>query len=128
MPEQAIPDDPHGGITMGRFRRTLAWHVARRPGGLVALAIQYGHMRTVLNARTSSGYGSRSRRGIHAILDVETARAANLRSCRPPGSDRRRPHTPLRGPHRPPHLREEGSTVTDASGHGRDATAPRQYA
>lgn len=48
----------------------------RRPGGLVALAIQYGHMRTVLDARTSSGYGSRSRRGIHSVLDVETALAA----------------------------------------------------
>ncbi len=33
-------------------------------------------MRTVLDARTSSGYGSRSRRGIHGILDVETALAA----------------------------------------------------
>ncbi|MEU4489118.1 hypothetical protein AB0H94_30270 [Streptomyces purpurascens] len=33
-------------------------------------------MRTVLDARTSSGYGSRSRGGIHAILDVETALAA----------------------------------------------------
>jgi hypothetical protein len=58
------------------LRRTLAWHVARRPGGLIALAIQYGHMRTVLDARTSSGYGTRSRHGIHSVLDVETALAA----------------------------------------------------
>ena len=56
--------------------RTLAWHIARRPGGLIALAIQYGHMRTILDARTSSGYASRSRRGIHSVLDVETALAA----------------------------------------------------
>ncbi|MGY5072348.1 integrase [Streptomyces griseus] len=76
LPDQAIPKDPHGAIGMGRFRRTLAWHVARRPGGLVALAVQYGHMRTVLDARTSSAYGSRSRRGIHSVLDVETALAA----------------------------------------------------
>ncbi|MGW1277262.1 integrase [Streptomyces tsukubensis] len=76
LPEQAIPKDPHGAVGMGRFRRTLAWHVARRPGGLVALAVQYGHMRTVLDARTSSAYGSRSRRGIHSVLDVETALAA----------------------------------------------------
>ena len=61
---------------MARFRHTLAWHVARRPGGLIALAIQYGHMRTVLDARTSSGYASRSRRGIHGVLGVETALAA----------------------------------------------------
>ncbi|TVZ80074.1 integrase [Streptomyces sp. BK340] len=74
--DQYVPEDPHGAIGLGRFRRTLAWHIARRPGGLVALAIQYGHMRTVLDARTSSGYGSRSRRGIHSVLDVETALAA----------------------------------------------------
>lgn len=61
---------------MSRFRRTLAWHVARRPGGLIALAIQYGHMRTLLDARTSSAYGSRGRSGIHGVLDVETALAA----------------------------------------------------
>ncbi|MCZ4100929.1 integrase [Streptomyces sp. H39-C1] len=76
MPDQIIPADPHGAIGLARFRRTLAWHIARRPGGLVALAIQYGHMRTVLDARTSSGYGSRSRGGIHSVLDVETALAA----------------------------------------------------
>ncbi|MCU7705097.1 integrase [Streptomyces albidoflavus] len=76
VPDQAVPEDPHGAIGMSRFRRTLAWHVARRPGGLVALAIQYGHMRTVLDTRTSSGYASRSRRGLHSVLDVETALAA----------------------------------------------------
>ncbi|WP_342745268.1 integrase [Streptomyces colonosanans] len=76
LQDQGVPQDPHGAIGLGRFRRTLAWHIARRPGGLVALAIQYGHMRTVLDARTSSGYGSRSRRGVHSVLDVETALAA----------------------------------------------------
>ncbi|WP_327280933.1 hypothetical protein [Streptomyces sp. NBC_01205] len=54
----------------------MAWHIARRPGGLVALAIQYGHMRTALDARISTGYGNRSRRGFHGELDVETAFAA----------------------------------------------------
>ncbi len=76
LPDQVVPKDPYGGIGLSRLRRTLAWHIARRPGGLIALAIQYGHMRTVLDARTSSGYGSRERRGIHAELDVETALAA----------------------------------------------------
>ncbi|MFJ9900976.1 hypothetical protein ACIQPR_47470 [Streptomyces sp. NPDC091280] len=52
------------------IRGARAWHIARRPGGLIALAIQYGHMRTVLDARTSSGYGSRSRGGIHSVLDI----------------------------------------------------------
>ena len=32
-------------------------------------------MRTVLDVRTSTGYASRSRRGMHAVLDVETALA-----------------------------------------------------
>ncbi|WP_016572634.1 hypothetical protein [Streptomyces noursei] len=76
LADQVIPEDPHGAIGTSRFRRTLAWYIARRPGGLIALAIQYGHMRTVLDARTSSGYGSRSRRGIHSVLDIETALSA----------------------------------------------------
>lgn len=77
LASQFVPDDPHGPLQVSRFRRTLAWHIARRPGGLVALAIQYGHMRTVLDARTSSRYGARSRGGIHTVLDVETALAAD---------------------------------------------------
>ncbi|WP_323183383.1 hypothetical protein [Streptomyces sp. NBC_00091] len=76
LSHQTIPEDPHGASGMSRFRRTLAWHIARRPAGLIALAIQYGHMRTVLDARTSSGYASRSQRGLHSVLDVETALAA----------------------------------------------------
>lgn len=35
-------------------------------------------MRTILDARTSSGYASRSERGIHGVLDVETALAARF--------------------------------------------------
>lgn len=67
---EAIPTDPNGKITATRFRRTLAWHIARKPDGLVALAVQYGHLRTVI----SEGYASRSRDGIHELLDFETAR------------------------------------------------------
>ncbi|MFD8440475.1 integrase [Streptomyces microflavus] len=70
-PHETVPDDPHGGLGLARFRRTLAWHIARRPGGLIALAIQYGHLRTAVSA----GYASRSRDGIHDLLDIETARA-----------------------------------------------------
>lgn len=69
--DESIPPDPHGHIGTARFRRTLAWHIARRPGGLVALAIQYGHLRTLV----SEGYSSRQRGGIHDMLDLETARA-----------------------------------------------------
>jgi hypothetical protein len=71
---EAIPPDPHGAVGTGRFRRSLAWHIARRPGGLVALAIQYGHLRTAFSTVTD-GYASRSRSGIHDLIDIETARA-----------------------------------------------------
>ncbi|MFD7616814.1 transposase [Streptomyces sp. NPDC059802] len=54
LPEQVTPEDSHGAIGMSRFRRSLGWHIARRLCGLVALALQYGHMCTVLDAWTSS--------------------------------------------------------------------------
>jgi hypothetical protein len=71
---EAIPQDPHGAVGTGRFRRSLAWHIARRPGGLIALPIQYGHLRTAFSTITD-GYASRSRSGIHDLIDIETARA-----------------------------------------------------
>jgi hypothetical protein len=60
---EVIPPDPHGRIDTEWFRRSLAWHITRRPGGLVALAIQYGHLRTSVTA----GYAARSRGGIHDL-------------------------------------------------------------
>lgn len=71
LPGEIIPADPYGRIGTARFRRSLAWHVARRPNGLVALAIQYGHLRTAV----AGSYASRGRGGIHELLDLETARA-----------------------------------------------------
>ncbi|MFE0023351.1 integrase [Amycolatopsis sp. NPDC059021] len=68
---EIILADPYGRIGTARFRRSLAWHIARRPGGLVALAIQYGHLRTAV----SGNYASRGRGGIHELINVETARA-----------------------------------------------------
>uniref|UniRef100_UPI003F582C9C integrase n=1 Tax=Mycolicibacterium bacteremicum TaxID=564198 RepID=UPI003F582C9C len=41
-----IPADPHGPIQVPRLRRTLAWHIVRRPGGTIAGATQYGHLHT----------------------------------------------------------------------------------
>jgi hypothetical protein len=41
----------------------------------VALAVQYGHMRTAFGAWESEGYAGRSRGGIHDLIDVETALA-----------------------------------------------------
>lgn len=42
----AIPKDPHGPLAPSRFRRTLAWFIRRRPRGLIAASIQYGHAHT----------------------------------------------------------------------------------
>ncbi|MFJ9321081.1 integrase [Streptomyces globisporus] len=71
LPGEVIPPDQHGSIGTARFRRSLAWHIARRPNGLVALAIQYGHMRTIVSA----GYASRGRGGIDELVNIETVRA-----------------------------------------------------
>ena len=70
LDSEAIPADPDGPVTLSRFRRTVAWHIARLPGGRIALAIQYGHLRTIT---TSEGYAGRARHGLARVLDVETA-------------------------------------------------------
>lgn len=54
----AIPADPDGRLTPRRFRRTLAWHIVRRPRGLVAAAIQYGHISTHITQGYSGTYAS----------------------------------------------------------------------
>ena len=41
-----IPPDPAGHIHARRFRRTLAYFIVRRPRGLIAAALQYGHVST----------------------------------------------------------------------------------
>ncbi|CRK56931.1 hypothetical protein [Alloactinosynnema sp. L-07] len=41
-----IGEDPEGSITAPRLRRTLAWHIVRKPGGTIAGATQYGHLHT----------------------------------------------------------------------------------
>ena len=43
-----IPVGPSGPwhLTSCQFRRTLAWYIARRPGGIIAGAVQYGHVLT----------------------------------------------------------------------------------
>ena len=41
-----IGADPYGTIQVPRLRRTLAWHIVRRPGGTIAGATQYGHLHT----------------------------------------------------------------------------------
>lgn len=41
-----IPADPAGRLNVSRFRRTLAYFIVRRPRGLIAAALQYGHLAT----------------------------------------------------------------------------------
>ncbi|OIJ85071.1 hypothetical protein BIV25_45030 [Streptomyces sp. MUSC 14] len=41
-----IPDDGRDRLKASRFRRTLAWFIRRRPRGLIAASIQYGHAHT----------------------------------------------------------------------------------
>lgn len=53
-----IPPDPRGGLSISRFRRTLAWFIRRRPRGLVAGAIQYGHVHTRLIQGYAGDYNS----------------------------------------------------------------------
>jgi len=67
-----IPDDPDGPVALSRMRRTIAWHIARLPGGRIALALQYGHLRA---STVTEGYSGRARHGLRRVLDIETARA-----------------------------------------------------
>ncbi len=69
---ERIPDDPDGDVVVSRFRRTIAWHIARLPGGRIALATQYGHLRA---SAVAEGYSGRARQGLRRVLDIETARA-----------------------------------------------------
>jgi integrase len=57
-PGDQIPPDPHGPIATSRFRKTLAWHIVRRPRGLVAAAIQYGHVHVQMTLGYSGTYDS----------------------------------------------------------------------
>lgn len=70
-PQDVIPADPDGNITLRRLRRTLAWFIYRRPRGRVALGIQYGH----LHAATTDGYGSRVSVGLRDLFPIEEALA-----------------------------------------------------
>ena len=72
MAHETIRADVNGSIGLVRFRRSLAWHIARRPNGHIALAIQYGH---VHSAVVSGRYASRGSDGIHDLIDIETVRA-----------------------------------------------------
>lgn len=70
-PHEAIPADPEESVTVTRFRRTLAWFIYRKPGGRVALGVQYGHLR----GYTTDGYGSRVASGLRDVFPMEEALA-----------------------------------------------------
>jgi integrase len=57
-PDRRIPPDPRGSINSSRLRRTLAWHIVRRPRGLIAGAIQYGHLHVQLTLGYAGTYDS----------------------------------------------------------------------
>ncbi|WP_123970175.1 hypothetical protein [Streptomyces sp. TLI_185] len=66
-PHELIPADPHGPITLRRLRRTVAWFIYRRPGGRIALGLQYGHVASSL----AESYGGRTKADMLEILDFE---------------------------------------------------------
>jgi hypothetical protein len=65
LDDERIPDDPGGDIVVMRFRRTAAWHIGRLPGGPIALALQYGHLRTSV---VGEGYSNSRPGGAQAEL------------------------------------------------------------
>lgn len=57
--DERVPPDPSGRQYYPvRFRRTLAWHIVRKPRGLVAGAIQYGHLHVGVTLGYSGTYAS----------------------------------------------------------------------
>ncbi|WP_144406367.1 hypothetical protein [Arthrobacter sp. SPG23] len=59
-----IPSDPEGTVTLGRFRRTLAWFIRNRPNGEATAAIQYQHLSVVI----SGGYAGTKESGMQDLL------------------------------------------------------------
>lgn len=68
-----VPD--HNGrpwrLTTRQFRRTLAWYIARRPGGAIAGAIAYRHH----SIQMFEGYAGTSDSGFRAEVEAEAALA-----------------------------------------------------
>jgi integrase len=78
-------------VTTRQFRRTLAWFIARRPGGTIAGAIQYRHH----GIQMFEGYAGTSDSGFRAEVEAEEAlaRAEHLLAMIDQNE-----HTQLRGP------------------------------
>ncbi|QKW52667.1 hypothetical protein [Streptomyces buecherae] len=56
-------------ITTSQFRRTLAWFIARRPGGVIAGALQFRHLRVQM----FEGYAGTSDSGFRDEVEAEDA-------------------------------------------------------
>lgn len=71
--DDAVPfvDGTAWQLTTRQFRRTLAWYIARRPGGAIAGALQYRH----LSIRMFEGYAGTSESGFRAEVEAEQALA-----------------------------------------------------
>lgn len=68
----AIPPGPDGQpwrLTARQFRRTIAWHIANQPFGVVAGAIQYKH----LSVAAFEGYAGNPAGGFRDELEAEIA-------------------------------------------------------
>ncbi len=75
--DMGIPANPAGPdgepwlFNTRQFRRTVAWHIANRPFGVVAGMIQYGHTCEVI----FEGYAGNSASGFRAEVEAERALA-----------------------------------------------------
>ncbi|MER5358847.1 hypothetical protein [Streptomyces sp. NPDC002785] len=56
-------------VTTSHFRRTLAWFIARRPGGVIAGALQFRHLRVQM----FEGYAGTSDSGFRDEVEAEDA-------------------------------------------------------
>ena len=56
-------------LSTRQFRRTLAWFIARQPGGVIAGAMQYRHLRVQM----FEGYAGTSASGFRAEVEAEDA-------------------------------------------------------
>ncbi|MFD3612608.1 hypothetical protein ACFWXA_31990 [Streptomyces atroolivaceus] len=69
--DEAIPlvNKQEWKITTSQFRRTLAWFIARRPGGVIAGALQFRHLRVQM----FEGYAGTSESGFRDEVEAEDA-------------------------------------------------------
>lgn len=66
-PHEFIPEDLDGAVVLVRFRRTVAWFIYHRPGGRIALGVQYGHVESTMG----ESYAGRSKADTLQILNFE---------------------------------------------------------